>query len=134
MQPLREQWDAVKTAAAVHHDADRDDKARAEIEKYHQHLCSLKILDPACGSGNFLYVALARLKELEAEVLDLLEQLGGDRTLEMDSTKVRPSQFLGIEINARAAELYGVTSLYELKRADATKLIDSLKNHASKAA
>ena len=105
MQPLREQWDAVKTAAAVHHDADHDDKARAEIEKYHRHLCTLKILDPACGSGNFLYVALARLKELEAEVLDLLEALGGDRTLEMDSSKVRPTQFLGIELNARAAAI-----------------------------
>ena len=105
MQPLREQWAAVKTAAGMHHDADNDDKARQEIEIFHKHLTHIKVLDPACGSGNFLYVALARIKELEAEVLDLLEALGGNRMLEMDSTKVRPSQFLGIEINSNAAAI-----------------------------
>jgi hypothetical protein len=97
MQPLRDQWMAVKAAAAVHHDAGDDKKAREEIEKFHHHLTHINVLDPACGSGNFLYVALARIKELEAEVLDLLEELGGDRMLEMDSTKVRPTQFHGIE-------------------------------------
>ena len=105
MQPLREQWSAVKTAAGMHHEDGKDEKARKEIEIFHQHLTHIKVLDPACGSGNFLYVALARIKELEAEVLDLLENLGGDRMLEMDSTKVRPSQFLGVEINANAAAI-----------------------------
>lgn len=105
MNPLREQWNAVKAAAALLHDQDQDKKAREEIEKFHAHLCDIKVLDPACGSGNFLYVALAKLKELEAEVLDLLEELGGDRTLEMSQVKVRPDQFLGIEINSRAAAI-----------------------------
>lgn len=105
MQPLREQWNAVKTAAALHHDQGKDDKARAEIEKFHRHLCELRVLDPACGSGNFLYIAMARMKELEAEVLDLLEELGGDRTFELNEFKVRPAQFLGIELNARAAAI-----------------------------
>ena len=105
MQPLRDQWMAVKAAAAVHHDAGDDKKAREEIEKFHHHLTHINVLDPACGSGNFLYVALARIKELEAEVLDLLEELGGNRMLEMDSTKVRPTQFHGIEINERACAI-----------------------------
>ena len=105
MNPLREQWNAVKAAAALLHDHDQDKKAREEIEKFHAHLCDIKVLDPACGSGNFLYVALAKLKELEAEVLDLLDELGGDRTLEMSKSKVRPDQFLGIEINSRAAAI-----------------------------
>lgn len=105
MQPLREQWNAVKTAAALHHDQNKDDKARAEIEKFHRQLCELRVLDPACGSGNFLYIAMARMKELEAEVLDLLEELGGDRTFELNEFKVRPAQFLGIELNARAAAI-----------------------------
>ena len=105
MQPLREKWDAVKTAAALLHDADKDDKAREEIENFHRQLCAIRVLDPACGSGNFLYVALARMKELEAEVLDLLDALGGNRTLEMDSFKVRPDQFLGLEINERACAI-----------------------------
>ncbi len=105
MQPLRDQWSAVKTAAALLHEQGRDDKARAEIEKFHRQLCDTRVLDPACGSGNFLYVALARIKELEAEVLDLLEELGGNRTLEMDTARVRPSQFKGIELNPRAAAI-----------------------------
>ncbi|PQJ30171.1 class I SAM-dependent DNA methyltransferase [Rubritalea profundi] len=105
MQPLRENWDAVKTAAALLHDANKDDKAREEIENFHRQLCAIRVLDPACGSGNFLYVALARMKELEAEVLDLLDALGGNRTLEMDSFKVRPDQFLGLEINERACAI-----------------------------
>jgi len=105
MQPLRDQWMAVKAAAAVYHDVGNDKKARGEIEKFHYYLTHINVLDPACGSGNFLYVALARIKELEAEVLDLLEELGGNRMLEMDSTKVRPTQFHGIEINERACAI-----------------------------
>ncbi|MCH7226769.1 hypothetical protein MLD59_11550 [Verrucomicrobiaceae bacterium E54] len=105
MAPLRDQWSAVKTAAALLHEQGRDDKARAEIENFHRLLCDTRVLDPACGSGNFLYVALARIKELEAEVLDLLEELGGNRTLEMDTARVRPSQFKGIELNPRAAAI-----------------------------
>lgn len=105
LAPLRRQWDATRAAAAQLHDKDEDKKARTEVENFHKHLTALRILDPACGSGNFLYLALARLKELEAEVLDLLEELGGNRMLEMDNTKVRPSQFYGLEINGRAAAI-----------------------------
>lgn len=105
VNPLREQWNAVKAAAALLHDQDQDKRAREEIEKFHGQLCDLRVLDPACGSGNFLYVALAKLKELEAEVLDLLDELGGDRTLEISKAKVRPDQFLGIEVNSRAAAI-----------------------------
>ncbi len=117
MQPLREQWSAVKTAAALLHDqaeslhagsADTQKlhkQSRDEIQKFHRYLCDVKVLDPACGSGNFLYIALARIKELEAEVLDLLDELEGDLALEMDLAKVRPSQFLGIEVNPRAAAI-----------------------------
>ncbi|MCF6313640.1 MAG: hypothetical protein L3J39_14435 [Verrucomicrobiales bacterium] len=90
-------WDQIDTSD--------DKKACEEIEKFHYHLTHIDVLDPACGSGNFLYVALARIKELEAEVLDLLEDLGGNRMLEMDSTKVRPTQFHGIEINERACAI-----------------------------
>jgi hypothetical protein len=39
-------------------------------------LARLRVLDPACGTGNFLYVTLEHLKRLEAEVLELLRELG----------------------------------------------------------
>lgn len=149
LDPLREQWDAAKTAAALHHaesitaEAEADElraasstavssgnkkkadtlakkieksekKARAErlaavqpITDFHHFLCETKVLDPACGSGNFLYVAMARMKELEAEVLDLLTEIAPKETLtaEMEGFKVRPNQFLGLEINERATAI-----------------------------
>ncbi len=105
IEPLREQWDAVKTAAAQLDEKGDHKGARKAVSDFHHELCRLRILDPACGSGNFLYVSLELLKRLEAEVLDLLEKLGGDRNLEMDMFKVRPDQFLGLEINARAVAI-----------------------------
>ncbi|MEX2581154.1 MAG: DNA methyltransferase [Verrucomicrobiales bacterium] len=105
MEPLRAEWEAVKTAAVQHLDRGREKKARAEVETWHHRLCRVRVLDPACGSGNFLYVTLEHLKRLEAEVLDFFESIGGDRTLEMDSFKLRPTQFLGIELNPSAARI-----------------------------
>ncbi|MAS93964.1 MAG: SAM-dependent methyltransferase [Verrucomicrobiales bacterium] len=105
MEPLRDEWQAVKTAAVQYLDQDKIKKAREEVEDFHHRLCDVKVLDPACGSGNFLYVALEHLKRLEAEVLDFFESIGGNRALEMDSFKVRPNQFLGIEINPSAARI-----------------------------
>ena len=63
----------------------------------------MTILDPACGSGNFLYVALNLLLDLEKEVIAYAAQHG--ITL---FPSVRPTQLLGIEINAYAQELASV--------------------------
>ncbi len=64
------------------------------------------MLDPACGTGNFLYVAMARMKELEGEVLDLLVELGDDQYVaEITGHTITPENFLGIEINPRAAAI-----------------------------
>ena len=59
------------------------------------------MLDPACGSGNFLYVALEMMKRLEGEVTALMEDLGDTRPL----ITVDPHQFLGIELNPWAANV-----------------------------
>ena len=45
-------------------------EARQVVKDFHHVLCSIKVLDPACGSGNFLYVTLEHLKRLESEVLN----------------------------------------------------------------
>lgn len=105
IDPLRAEWESVKIAAAQLDDQGKTKDARAAVEIFHHKLANIRVLDPACGSGNFLYVALELLKRLEAEVLDLFEALGGDRKLEMDSTIIRPSNFLGIELNPRAAAI-----------------------------
>ena len=69
-------------------------------------LCNIRVLDPACGTGNFLYVALEMVKRLEGEVLEALADLGGMEALTgLESHTVDPHQFLGIEINPRAAAI-----------------------------
>lgn len=64
-------------------------------------LRALRILDPACGSGNFLYLALAELKNIERRVCIEGEQLGFPPSF----PAVGPEALLGIEINPYAAEL-----------------------------
>jgi hypothetical protein len=106
IDPLRDRWDAVKTAAVQFTEADQIDKAIAAVKDFHHELCGIKVLDPACGSGNFLYVTLEHMKRLEGEVLELLEALGDDElTFEMEAFKVRPSQFYGLELNGRAVAI-----------------------------
>jgi hypothetical protein len=62
------------------------------------------VLDPACGTGNFLYVTLELMKRLEGEVLDLLADLlpHGSDPLDLAGANVGPHQFLGLEVNPRA--------------------------------
>lgn len=106
MEPLRADWDGVRTAAASLIEDSKAVAARLLVEQFHGKLAATKVLDPACGTGNFLYVALARMKELEGEVLDLLEELG-DRQYVADLTghTITPENFLGLEINERAVEI-----------------------------
>ena len=69
-------------------------------------LRGVRVLDPACGSGNFLYVTLQRLKDLEKEAL-----LWGREMLKLtqELPGVGPQVVLGIEINPYAAELARVS-------------------------
>jgi type II restriction/modification system DNA methylase subunit YeeA len=64
-------------------------------------LRAFRVLDPACGSGNFLYLALLALKDMELRVSIDAEVLGLDPSL----TLIGPEAVLGIEINRYAAEL-----------------------------
>ncbi len=106
VEPLRAEWDAARAAAIT---LDRDGQraeAIAEVQRFHRRLCEVRVLDPACGSGNFLYVTLEHLKRLEGEVLADLDKLGHDQAvLEMESFAVLPRQLLGIEVNPRAAAI-----------------------------
>lgn len=106
MEPLRADWDGVRGAAATLIEEGKTDEARAHIEAFHTRLVQTKVLDPACGTGNFLYVAMARMKELEGEVLDLLAELGDKQYVaEITGHTITPENFLGIEINPRAAAI-----------------------------
>ncbi|WP_299820204.1 DNA methyltransferase [uncultured Pontibacter sp.] len=109
IEPLREEWEAARTASAILEDSGDEVGARKEIESFHRRLCSVRVLDPACGSGNFLYVTLEHLKRLEGEVLEYLEHFPGQRTLDMTGGyTVTPAQLLGLEVNPRAAAIADV--------------------------
>ncbi len=104
MEPLRAEWDGAKAAAVAEADKGRREEAAALVRAFHARLCTVRVLDPACGTGNFLYVTLELMKQLEGEVLDALAALeGGDAgRLDMAGATVDPHQFLGLDVNPRA--------------------------------
>ncbi len=106
IDPVRADWEAVHAATIVHATAGDFKKAIAELKTFHKALCTLRVLDPACGSGNFLYVTLEHFKRIEGEVLDLLRQFGERQgLLDLPGETVDPHQFLGLELNPRAAAI-----------------------------
>lgn len=106
IEPLREQWETVQVVAQAWIQKDKPKKALEEIEAFHLSLCKTRVLDPACGSGNFLYVAMEHFKRLEGEVLNVIRDLrGGQTSFDTEGITVDPHQFLGLEINPRAAAI-----------------------------
>ena len=103
MQPLRQDWGARQQSIQDAMESGERAAAIALTKQFHQELCSLRILDPACGTGNFLYVSLELLKGLEGEVLEMLARLGESDTIGLG--EVDPHQFLGLELNPRAAAI-----------------------------
>ena len=77
----------------------------AKLRMFADKIATIQVLDPACGSGNFLYVALRLLLDLQNEVINLSDQLGAGRFF----ISVSPSQLHGIEINEYAHELAQIT-------------------------
>jgi hypothetical protein len=106
IEPLRADWTTAQAAALTLEDEGDHKGALALIRAFHHQLCNVRVLDPACGSGNFLYVTLEHLKRLEGEVLNRLSELGDTQgLLDLAGTSVDPHQFLGIELNPRAAAI-----------------------------
>jgi MmeI, DNA-methyltransferase domain/MmeI, N-terminal domain/MmeI, helicase spacer domain/MmeI, target recognition domain len=124
MKPLRREWREVQQlvanllATGKKHPTGKEQtaptgprlrKARTEaqlfLRRFHQRLAQLKILDPACGSGNFLYVSLQKLKDLEKEVILFAMEQGFSGEIPL----VGPWQLHGIEASAYAFELAQMT-------------------------
>jgi SAM-dependent methyltransferase len=106
IEPLTEDWRSIQTEAADLLNREERERALTVVRAFHAKLCNTRVLDPACGTGNFLYVALELMKRLEGEVLELLADLGDDQyLLEIGGHTVDPHQFLGLEINPRAVAI-----------------------------
>ncbi len=104
MYPLRAEWNQVEADIGVMlmPGGRRDDvKIRRLLQNYQSRLSSVRVLDPACGSGNFLYVSLRQIHDLEKRVL----MRAADLELRGFLPEVSPTQFYGIETNEYASDL-----------------------------
>ncbi len=101
LAPLRREWETARQEIDACLNNDDPAAARARLKSFQQRLASVTVLDPACGSGNFLYLALRSLLDLEKRAIDFGAAQGW-RDL---TPTVKPDQMLGLEINHYAAEL-----------------------------
>ena len=101
MKPLRREWDEARREIDDAIAGGNADTARGALDAFRRRLAGVTVLDPACGSGNFLYIALRSLLDLEKQVIDYAAELGWHGL----TPTVSPSQMTGIEIDHYAAEL-----------------------------
>jgi hypothetical protein len=105
-EPLRSEWDLVRAEVRQLVAEGKEEAACGRVREFHARLCKVRVLDPACGAGNFLYVTLDLMKRLEDEVLELLQDLGDRQMLfSADVIQVGPGQFHGIEVERWAKEI-----------------------------
>jgi type I restriction-modification system DNA methylase subunit len=105
VRPLQERLDAATTLK--------------DLRALREEFINFKVLDPACGSGNFLYVAYRELKRLEAQLLNKIHE---NFSLQSKSTigtisLIKTTQFYGIDITPFAVELAKVTLMIAKKLA-----------------
>ncbi len=127
IRPLRDEWNAVrvqiepiaeKAESFVPRTQSPGDRLAADNaarklrgqaivlrDKFLDRLASIRVLDPACGSGNFLYLALQAVKDIENRVILECEAMG----LPPRALEIGPEIVHGIEINPLAAELARTT-------------------------
>lgn len=108
LRPLRREWAEAKDEAETLLAKETKQsfrRAQTRVRRFLERLSEVKVLDPACGSGNFLYVTLQKLKALEKEVLVYAR----DRDLGSFLPQVNPTQFYGIEVNPYAFDLAQTT-------------------------
>jgi type II restriction/modification system DNA methylase subunit YeeA len=116
VRPWREEWE--KTRETIREATEKADKAKSKAQRtkllnkaeeayrgFLDRLRAFRVLDPACGSGNFLYLSLQALKDLEHRAGLDAETFGVAR----EFPAVGPQQVKGIELNPFAAELARVT-------------------------
>lgn len=120
VMPIRKKIDAAKTKPAL-------TKVLEEIRKF-------KVLDPACGSGNFLYIAFKELRRLEVEVMELLAEKTGSKQISF--SMISPKNFYGIDVNGFGIELAKVAlcigrklSADEFKVQDTVLPFENLDDH-----
>lgn len=103
VEPWRAQIEKAKSLGALK-------KLLARIENFH-------VLDPACGSGNFLYIAYRELKRLEARIYERMAEYASVKSEQRPFGFVTARNFHGLDINPFAVELAKVTMMLAHKLA-----------------
>ena len=86
-----------------------------ELNALQLELQNYRVLDPACGSGNFLYIAYQELKQIEQKLLDKMAERRKSPREQLQMGFVTPNQFFGIDNNPFAVELARVTLMIARK-------------------
>jgi SAM-dependent methyltransferase len=86
-----------------------------ELNSLRMELLSYRVLDPACGSGNFLYVAYQELKRIERKLIDAIAERQKTPPKQLEIGFVAPIQFYGIDINPFAVQLARATMMIARK-------------------
>jgi len=134
MEPLRADWEEVKARVEDLRQQGAHDAALQAVRDFHHRLCTIRVLDPACGTGNFLYASLELMKRLEGDVLDALDALGENESrLLLDGETVSPRQFFGLELNPRAVPIADLVLWigflkWQLKTVDAKDIPEPILN------
>jgi type II restriction/modification system DNA methylase subunit YeeA len=131
MEPLEREWAAIQeevgpllrweTQTGERRKASRDTLV-SRLQSFLDHLGQLRILDPACGSGNFLYVTMDLLKTLERRVI----AFGATHAVAVQP-RVHPRQLFGIELNEYAHELASIVvwiGYLQWKRRNGFSMVD----------
>ncbi|MES0006096.1 N-6 DNA methylase [Mesorhizobium sp. M0062] len=115
VEPLTAEWQKAKaeitglmakaTSSKGSTSTRAQNQAQVVLERHLKRLVEYRVLDPACGSGNFLYLALRALKDLEHKVQVEAEAMGLPRRF----PQIGPEVVMGIELNPYAAELARVS-------------------------
>jgi type II restriction/modification system DNA methylase subunit YeeA len=110
-RPLAAEWEGVKAELKdlLSKNRNRDgtpgqaalSRAEERLDRFMKRLDAVRVLDPACGSGNFLYLALQSLKDIERRAIVEAVEMG----MQLRVVRTGPQNVKGIEINRYAAEL-----------------------------
>ena len=99
---VEESFTAYDANGALELDQPDPGSPQARIRAFHERLAAVRVLDPACGSGNFLYVAMRELKQLEQELINWANEAFGVKSLHR---RIGPENMLGIDIDRFAVDL-----------------------------
>ena len=135
VQPWRQKIDEVLD----NHDPKEREKTAEALKALHIELTNYKVLDPACGSGNFLFIAYKEIKLIEKEILRHFKLIADNKTswnYSVNCRYVSTKQFFGIDLNPYAVELAKVTlmiakemSIKEAMDKQETLPLDNLDNN-----